>query len=215
MDPPDERPVQTSALLSQLLAAELEELTHSEVIALAPTPDELNRILPPDTLARLLDRGPAVRILYPLGTEPATAPVATPAHAGAALRIEVRLPYLLVIRDRAVVYFPHRDPRHPVTQRFVRLRSVVVAGSLAAACDALWATAAQNLARTDAACGDLGAWHHEVIQVLSNGLTDDQAAVQLHMSKRTFARRVAILMDRLHANSRFQAGVQAARRGLV
>jgi hypothetical protein len=35
------------------------------------------------------------------------------------------------------------------------------------------------------------------------------------MSRRTFARRVAALMDHLGATSRFQVGVQAVRRGLI
>ncbi|MFD2350432.1 LuxR C-terminal-related transcriptional regulator [Nonomuraea ferruginea] len=55
----------------------------------------------------------------------------------------------------------------------------------------------------------------EVLRALDDGLTDDRAAARLHLSKRTFARRVAGVMERLNATSRFQAGAEAVRRGWI
>ncbi|MEV6447940.1 hypothetical protein [Amycolatopsis sp. NPDC051716] len=55
----------------------------------------------------------------------------------------------------------------------------------------------------------------QVLDLLGNGCKDETAARQLGMSVRTYRRYVAGLMDRLSARSRFQAGAQAARLGLI
>ncbi|GAA1967452.1 LuxR C-terminal-related transcriptional regulator [Catenulispora subtropica] len=56
---------------------------------------------------------------------------------------------------------------------------------------------------------------HDLLTLLTAGLTDDAIARQLHISARTVQRRVRELMEELGARNRFQAGVQAARRGLL
>lgn len=53
----------------------------------------------------------------------------------------------------------------------------------------------------------------EVMALLALGATDELAASQLGVSVRTVRRAVSMLMDRLGARSRFQAGVKAADRG--
>lgn len=50
-------------------------------------------------------------------------------------------------------------------------------------------------------------------QLLAAGLTDSAIARQLGLSTRTMRRRMRQLLDELSAANRFQAGVQAARRG--
>jgi DNA-binding CsgD family transcriptional regulator len=55
----------------------------------------------------------------------------------------------------------------------------------------------------------------QVLDLLSNGCKDETAARQLGLSVRTYRRYVAGLMARLAATSRFQAGAQAARLGLI
>lgn len=52
----------------------------------------------------------------------------------------------------------------------------------------------------------------ELVAVLAAGTNDKTAAHVLGVSERTLQRRIASLMDRLRAKSRFQAGVLAARR---
>jgi len=51
-----------------------------------------------------------------------------------------------------------------------------------------------------------------LVTLLLSGLTDEAIAHQLNVSHRTIQRRVAALMSDLGAHTRFQAGVQAARR---
>lgn len=52
-----------------------------------------------------------------------------------------------------------------------------------------------------------------LLEQLARGASDDQIARRLGLSLRTVRRRMAELMDELGAESRFQAGVEAARRG--
>jgi len=55
----------------------------------------------------------------------------------------------------------------------------------------------------------------EILEGLMLGAKDEALARQLGVSLRTVRRRVADLMDELGAATRFQAGMEAARRGLV
>lgn len=55
----------------------------------------------------------------------------------------------------------------------------------------------------------------KVLTLLSNGYKDETAARKLGLSVRTYRRHVADLLARLHVTSRFQAGVQAVRLGLI
>ncbi|HEX2133595.1 MAG TPA: helix-turn-helix transcriptional regulator [Actinophytocola sp.] len=52
-----------------------------------------------------------------------------------------------------------------------------------------------------------------IVTLMAAGVTDDVIARRLRLSRRTVVRRVAALLDRLGATTRFQAGVQAAHRG--
>lgn len=60
---------------------------------------------------------------------------------------------------------------------------------------------------------ELTATDRSLLRLLADGLTDDAAGKRLGISARTVRRIMADLMDRLGAESRFEAGVQAARRG--
>ncbi|MEV1046892.1 helix-turn-helix transcriptional regulator [Streptomyces sp. NPDC049916] len=52
-----------------------------------------------------------------------------------------------------------------------------------------------------------------LLRLVAEGYTDAAAAGRLHVSHRTARRMMAVLMERLDARSRFEAGVEAARRG--
>ena len=54
-----------------------------------------------------------------------------------------------------------------------------------------------------------------VLELLQLGLKDETIARQLGISLRTVRRRIAMVMDEVGATTRFQAGIEAARRGLI
>lgn len=54
-----------------------------------------------------------------------------------------------------------------------------------------------------------------VLQTLATGVTDEVAAARLGWSPRTLRRRLRSAMDKLGAESRFQAGCVATRGGWV
>jgi DNA-binding NarL/FixJ family response regulator len=54
-----------------------------------------------------------------------------------------------------------------------------------------------------------------LLALLLAGLKDDAIARQLGLSTRTMRRRMKHLLDLLGADNRFQAGVQATRRGWI
>ncbi|GGR09451.1 LuxR C-terminal-related transcriptional regulator [Streptomyces netropsis] len=53
----------------------------------------------------------------------------------------------------------------------------------------------------------------QILTLMASGATDDAIARHLGVGRRTVVRRVSALLARLGATTRFQAGVQAARRG--
>ncbi|MFJ6621364.1 LuxR family transcriptional regulator [Kitasatospora sp. NPDC091335] len=52
-----------------------------------------------------------------------------------------------------------------------------------------------------------------ILTLMAGGATDDAIARRLGLGRRTVVRRVSVLLANLGATTRFQAGVQAARRG--
>jgi hypothetical protein len=207
-----ERPAHLSDLPAELLGTEIEELTRRELTVLAPgpVPGGLDGALPPELLAAMARRRLDVRVLYVPTGLPQPRGFAALVRDGVALEAVQELPHFVAVRDRSVVYVPYQGPHNPAAGWATRVRSTVLAGSMAAAFEAMWALAARRAAELPGeGCRD------EVLEALGAGLTDDRAAVRLHMSKRTFARRVATLMAELDSSSRFQAGVRAARRGWV
>ncbi|MFF9510044.1 LuxR C-terminal-related transcriptional regulator [Streptomyces sp. NPDC014724] len=53
----------------------------------------------------------------------------------------------------------------------------------------------------------------QLLTYLSGGLTDESIAREIGVSERTVARRIVRLQEVLGAQTRFQLGVQASRRG--
>ncbi|GAA4505811.1 MULTISPECIES: helix-turn-helix transcriptional regulator [Nonomuraea] len=190
-----------------LLELELAEQTHAELLVLSAEPERIHPALP-RLFAQLARRRVAVRILHGPGRPGRTSPLAQAWQAGATVRAVTGLPYQVLVRDRVVAYVAHPGPAH--TGRLERIPHPVVAASVAGVFDTICHILDD---RRSGAHEDEG--QDEVLRALDDGLTDDRAAARLHLSKRTFARRVAGVMERLNATSRFQAGAEAVRRGWI
>ncbi|MGN6242472.1 MAG: LuxR C-terminal-related transcriptional regulator [Motilibacteraceae bacterium] len=101
-----------------------------------------------------------------------------------------------------------RDRQHLV----VRDRALV--GAVRALFDLLWERSA-GLPRGAGGDDDTPEGRQAVLELLALGAKDEAIARQLGISLRTVRRRVAYLMDELGASTRFQAGMEAAKRRLV
>jgi hypothetical protein len=116
---------------------------------------------------------------------------------------------------RLVVVGPRRailpEPLGVGSDRRTVIRQASIVGMLQAYFDELWETAS----RVDAHAGRLADLDHRrlLLAELADGVKDEQIARNLDVSLRTVRRRVATLMAELGVDTRFQAGVEAVRRG--
>ncbi|MEW1841736.1 helix-turn-helix domain-containing protein [Nonomuraea angiospora] len=93
-----------------------------------------------------------------------------------------------------------------------------LAGTPSPAAGSLGPTAGAPSPSADAfssAASALSLEDRRLLALLAAGLKDDAIARQLGTSPRTIRRRLRHLLDELNAETRFQAGAQASRRGLV
>ena len=130
---------------------------------------------------------------------------------GAEVRIADTLPHRLVVFDRAVSFLPV-DPRRPSGGALV-VREPAITANLVVLFESLWSTALdldQALRSVAPVASELD---RAVLMLMSSGVKDEAAARQLNVSDRTYRRHAADLLLRLGASSRFQAGVEAVRRG--
>jgi DNA-binding CsgD family transcriptional regulator len=81
--------------------------------------------------------------------------------------------------------------------------------------DEYWARATPLPGREDVSDTDELGDVRVVLELLQLGMKDETIARQLGVSLRTVRRRIAALMDDLGVATRFQAGLEAARRGLI
>ncbi|WP_054815877.1 LuxR C-terminal-related transcriptional regulator [Nocardia arizonensis] len=120
-------------------------------------------------------------------------------------------PFKLIISDddRASLVL-HADERRPDPMG-LRITGSPVLRLLVRTFDVLWALAAPISVNPTA--DELDERDKAILTLMGLGATDDTIARRLGMSRRTVVRRTARLLERLGASTRFQAGVQATRRG--
>jgi sugar-specific transcriptional regulator TrmB/DNA-binding CsgD family transcriptional regulator len=177
----------------------------------------------PDTIAaekplnqRALERGVAIRNVYQesFRNDPATLAYARwMASLGASSRTVPTLPMRLVIVDRVTALVPV-DPEAPA-DAVHEVRSPGIIAGLLALFEQVWDSGTafgEQPAPNDAG---LAPQETVLIRLLAAGQTDEAAARRLAVSVRSVQRMTSTIMDRLTATSRFQAGVEAARRGWV
>ncbi len=145
-------------------------------------------------------------------------------RAGEAARVSPELPMKLAIADRRLAIMPlnvNASTQHTPSQ----MESAVVVhqssllDALATLFEAFW-DRALPLSFSAEVGKDLGTEGGDeemevVLALLTAGLTDEAIAHQLGISIRTVRRRIRRLMDHLGVASRFQAGLQAAKRGWI
>jgi DNA-binding CsgD family transcriptional regulator len=149
--------------------------------------------------------------------------------AGEEARVLPALPFKMAIVDRWLAVMPlHMDL--PLT-RGVLIRGSTMVVALVELFERLWQEAlpiwppapgddapepADDPGRgEEQKWAELSPEHRRLLAMLSAGLKDDAIARQFGTSPRSLRRRLRGLLDELNAETRFQAGAQASRRGLV
>lgn len=135
--------------------------------------------------------------------------VLEPAELGERARLLARLPFKLHIIDRKVALVPLIGGGY---DGLAVVRPSGLLDALIELFEAYWARA--EPIRTATASLDDGPSREEVLllSMLKAGLKDQTIARQLGLSPRTATRRIAALMARLGASTRFQVGVDATAR---
>jgi sugar-specific transcriptional regulator TrmB len=162
----------------------------------------------------LLERGVNHRTLYTreqLGDEPMLNYMRMLRRHGSAVRIADRLPHRLVILDRTISFLPV-DPRRPSAGALV-VREPAITANLVVLFESLWSGAQELEEALDSVSPSASELDRSVLMLMSSGVKDEAASRQLGISDRTYRRHVADILIRLGASSRFQAGVEAVRRG--
>lgn len=206
----DERPLDGELITSGSMRQSMQAMAHEttgELMWLRPdrwTADYLQDL---DLMAA---SGRASRAIYPARalTEAPDA-LATNAAHGEQIRLLPEVPFRLMVVAGELLVLPH--PLGMEVSRRVVVRQSALVDLAAAYFELLWAQAAplRGAHRPTETARRL------LIQQLAQGAQDEQIARRLGVSLRTVRRRVAELMAELGAESRFQAGVEAAKRGWV
>jgi sugar-specific transcriptional regulator TrmB len=164
------------------------------------------------SVTSLLREGVAVRGIYaPESLElPGALDAAQDAvRAGEQSRVHPDLPMKLAIGDRRLAILPVSAAE--AVDAALCIRPSALLDALVQFFELLW-DQAMPIVATD---GDGGVSDRQLAALLASGAKDDVVARHLGASTRTLSRRVAEMMDHLHVRTRFQAGVQAVRRGWI
>ncbi|MFL6138424.1 MAG: hypothetical protein ACJ74O_11555 [Frankiaceae bacterium] len=133
------------------------------------------------------------------------------ARTVSAVRVANRLPMKMMLVPGRAALLPMDWERQRPDEVLV-VRSPTLLAALLTIFDLIWERAGPiDRVATGAAHGADDA----LLQLLAEGLQDEAVAEKLGVSVRTVRRRVADLLEDLGARTRFQAGVQAARKGLL
>jgi DNA-binding CsgD family transcriptional regulator len=165
-----------------------------------------------DEDAAMLGRGVSIRTLYPTSVRdmPNTwAYAAEMAMLGEQIRLVDSVPMRMVIRDRDLVILP--VDTEDLDAGVQLLRSPPVVAAFVRLFELCWARATPAFT----ASADAGERHRQLLDLLATGAKDEAIARRVGVNVRTVRRDIANLIAGLDATTRFEAGVQASRRGWV
>jgi len=194
------------------------QLAEATVEVLSMMPGSSIRLPPFKTLQTIFDEvalGVRTRVLHnaSVRSDPDAVPYALwLADRGIEVRVSPSVTRRLLVVDgrTAVIPLGHDD------RGVLHVREPALIDQLTALFEVLWSDAVPLASPTPAADPQgLSPTDRHLLRLLASGLADDAVAKRLGISARTVRRIMADLMDRLGADSRFEAGVEAARRGWV
>jgi len=137
-------------------------------------------------------------------------------QAGEQARVTADLPVKMFLADDSIGLIPlERPDRADSADSALVIHSSSLLDTLSALFEAIWATAVPIRFSDDeqAAAQEDDDQRRMLLGLLAVGLTDEAIGRQLGWHPRTVQRHVRRLMSELGAQTRFQAGLQAARHG--
>ncbi len=163
-------------------------------------------------IAAAVSSGRRSRAVYPaLALQEAPEALRARVEAGEEIRIVPELPTRLIVIGTTHAVLP--EPLGHSDNPRMLVRQPALVGALTLLFESVWDRAmivpeyTARRTRVEA--------RHLLLRQLAAGAKDEQIARSLGLSLRTVRRRVAELLDEFHVETRFQAGVEAARRGLL
>lgn len=130
------------------------------------------------------------------------------------VRICAQPPTEFVIADRAVALLPVADEGAVVADSVLVVRSSALLVALVRLFELLWQSSVP-VSRREAEPPADERVDERLLLLLAAGLKDEAIARRLGISLRTVHRRTSELLDRLGARTRFQAGAEAVRSGML
>ncbi|MFD8749807.1 LuxR C-terminal-related transcriptional regulator [Kitasatospora sp. NPDC059577] len=202
----------------RLLLNRLGEQCTTEVVSCQPgggarLPEAMSEALVRDRA--MLERGVRIRTIYHHTARfngPSQAYVAAASALGAEYRTTHELAGRIIIMDRETAFLSAAGPELGA----VVIREPSTVAYLYEMFELTWGQATPFQESTgremEAVAREL---HRTILRLLADGLKDEAIARRLGMSLRTARRHIAEILERLGADSRFQAGVAASRAGLL
>ncbi|MGI5450810.1 LuxR C-terminal-related transcriptional regulator [Streptomyces sp. CA-243310] len=195
---------------------ELQRITEFECLSLNPggahRPDARNAATPLNEQA--LERGVVIRAVCrdSFRNDPDTLAYARwLIEHGGQMRTVPTVPIQMIIVDRRVAILP-LEPAEPRAGA-LEVHSPGVVAALCALFEQTWEAGSPVGEQTPADDNGCTPMERTLLGMIAGGDTDEAAARKLGISLRTVRRMMAHLMERLEAASRFQAGVNATKRG--
>lgn len=194
------------------LLRRLAEESEGDMMWFRPDQWRLPVTLRVDEMVRdLMAAGHRSRVIYPARVlEEAPHVVSARATAGEQVRIVESVPTRIAIFGGTSAFLSDRWGANTGRRLVVREHSLV--GALGALFESVWERG-MAVPGMDAGVQDSAGQRRLLLHQLTRGAKDEQIARTLGVSLRTVRRRIADIMEELGAESRFQAGVEAVRRG--
>lgn len=136
---------------------------------------------------------------------------------GERAKVVARVPLKLVMIDGRTAMTPLTNRESGADFHAVLIHQSTLTLALQTLFESFWeiGTALGGYSGSPNGRGSVNKTDQLLLELLSLGLKDEAIARQLGVSVRTLRRRIGDLQDRLGAAGRFQAGVQAAKRGWI
>lgn len=166
----------------------------------------------------MIERGIRMRITY---HHTARANLATRMYvrdvtaAGAEVRTADEVFERIIIFDRKVAFVPAERIHDDLAPGAAIVTEPTVVGFLCRSYEHTWESAQPFDARDVQYEQTTDELRAAIIRLMACGLKDDVIARRLGMATRTCRRHIAVIMEGMEANSRFQAGVRACLLGLL